>query len=173
MKHARRDYNRIQDPAAQIPADEPVFLLRGQDPLAPSVVRNYAALCKAIANRDNHPVISPNTLTPEGRQAFDFMAVTLERQADAMDAWQQKMAATIRKHPHPPDLTKTMDGIMRSYDVLPDKVVPGEWRVESAAEDGGVEVTIFSGPKAEDRAKTYAHYMNSGAMMVYLTAIGR
>ena len=31
MKHARDDYNRIQDPAGLIPADEPVFLLRAQD----------------------------------------------------------------------------------------------------------------------------------------------
>ena len=29
MKHARDDYNRIQDPAGKIPEDEPVFLLRG------------------------------------------------------------------------------------------------------------------------------------------------
>ncbi len=31
MKHARADYDRIQDPAGLIPADEPVFLIRGQD----------------------------------------------------------------------------------------------------------------------------------------------
>ena len=31
MKHARDDYNRIQDPAGLIPEDEPVFLIRGQD----------------------------------------------------------------------------------------------------------------------------------------------
>ncbi len=42
MKHARPDYNRIQDPAGLIPQDEPVFLLRGQDALAPQVVRFYA-----------------------------------------------------------------------------------------------------------------------------------
>ena len=33
MIHARDDYNRIQDPAGKIPADEPVFLLRAQDEL--------------------------------------------------------------------------------------------------------------------------------------------
>lgn len=31
MIHAREDYNRIQDPAGLIPADEPVFLIRAQD----------------------------------------------------------------------------------------------------------------------------------------------
>lgn len=31
MKHARDDYNRIQDPENKIPENEPVFLLRGQD----------------------------------------------------------------------------------------------------------------------------------------------
>lgn len=38
MKHARPDYDRIQDPAGLIPEDEPVFLLRGQDTVAPQVV---------------------------------------------------------------------------------------------------------------------------------------
>lgn len=42
MKHAREDYNRIQDPAGLIPADEPVFLLRGQDLLAPDTIRFWA-----------------------------------------------------------------------------------------------------------------------------------
>jgi hypothetical protein len=40
--HARIDYDRIQDPAGLIPDDEPVFLLRGQDPAAAEVVRFYA-----------------------------------------------------------------------------------------------------------------------------------
>jgi hypothetical protein len=46
MKHARDDYNRIQDPAGLIPDDEPVFLLRGQDALACMAVRYYAYLCE-------------------------------------------------------------------------------------------------------------------------------
>lgn len=44
MKHARADYNRIQDPEKKIPADEPVFLLRAQDPDAAETVRLYADL---------------------------------------------------------------------------------------------------------------------------------
>lgn len=42
MKHAREDYNRIQDPAGLIPEDEPVFLLRGQDIFAPKIVMSWA-----------------------------------------------------------------------------------------------------------------------------------
>lgn len=45
MIHARDDYNRIQDPAGKIPADEPVFLLRAQDELACKAVEYYAFLC--------------------------------------------------------------------------------------------------------------------------------
>ena len=44
MKHAREDYNRIQDPEHKIPDDEPVFLIRGQDKVAPSVLRYWAYL---------------------------------------------------------------------------------------------------------------------------------
>lgn len=42
MKHARADYNRIQDPAGIIPEDEPVFLLRGTDPIAARTIRFWA-----------------------------------------------------------------------------------------------------------------------------------
>ncbi len=38
MKHARKDYDRIQDPAGLIREDEPVFLLRARDLLAPITV---------------------------------------------------------------------------------------------------------------------------------------
>jgi hypothetical protein len=56
VKHAREDYNRIQDPAGVIPNDEPVFLLRGQDMLAPKILDAYAcaaflAGCFDIAQR--------------------------------------------------------------------------------------------------------------------------
>jgi hypothetical protein len=44
MIHARDDYNRIQDPAGKIPADEPVFLLRAQDQSAPMAVAYWAAM---------------------------------------------------------------------------------------------------------------------------------
>lgn len=42
MIHARPDYQRIQDPAGLIPADEPVFLLRAQDKTAPDAVDAWA-----------------------------------------------------------------------------------------------------------------------------------
>jgi hypothetical protein len=46
MKHAREDYNRFQDPEGKIPADEPVFLLRAQDKVAPDVVEAWASLAE-------------------------------------------------------------------------------------------------------------------------------
>lgn len=42
MKHARQDYNRIQDPTGKIPANEPVFLLRGQDICATFAIQAWA-----------------------------------------------------------------------------------------------------------------------------------
>lgn len=42
MKHAREDYNRIQDPAGKIPDDEPVLLLRASDRYAPATALDYA-----------------------------------------------------------------------------------------------------------------------------------
>ncbi|MEQ1761584.1 MAG: hypothetical protein ABL984_00430 [Pyrinomonadaceae bacterium] len=47
MKHARKDYNRIQDPAGLIPEDEPVFLFRAQDRFAAKVLDHYASILEA------------------------------------------------------------------------------------------------------------------------------
>ena len=44
MKHARSDYNRIQDPQNIIPDDEPVFLIRAQDIVSGDAVREWANL---------------------------------------------------------------------------------------------------------------------------------
>ena len=48
MKHARPDYDRIQDPAGLIPDDEPVFLLRGQDMAAPETVEVWALKVESL-----------------------------------------------------------------------------------------------------------------------------
>ena len=42
MIHARRDYDRFQDPEGKIPADEPVLILRGQDTAAIPALGAYA-----------------------------------------------------------------------------------------------------------------------------------
>jgi hypothetical protein len=42
--------------------------------------------------------------------------------------------------------------------VFEDRLTPGDWRVEWEDEDGGVEVTIFSGPDARERAIQYADW---------------
>ena len=44
MKHDREDYNVIQDGEKKIPAEEPVFVLRGQDQCGAAAVRYWAAL---------------------------------------------------------------------------------------------------------------------------------
>ncbi len=71
MKHARSDYDRIQDPAGKIPEAEPVFLIRGQNAFGGAVLRYYASLVRA-ANGD-----------PE------IVKATLQH-ANEMDAWLRK-----------------------------------------------------------------------------------
>lgn len=53
MKHARADYNRIQDPENKIPEDEPVFLLRAQDFNAPNTVEYWADQAEAQGAKRN------------------------------------------------------------------------------------------------------------------------
>lgn len=76
MKHARDDYNRIQDPAGKIPEDEPVFLLRAQDPAAADTVRFWASRVEHLAEVAGKPVP-------------DIVKVARE-QADRMDEWEPK-----------------------------------------------------------------------------------
>jgi hypothetical protein len=71
MRHARDDYNRIQDPAGLIPDGEPVFLLRGQDVHASSALRFYAVLIDSVNG------------SPE-------VARLTREQADRMDEWPKK-----------------------------------------------------------------------------------
>lgn len=76
MKHAREDYNRIQDPAGLIPADEPVFLIRGQDAVGATAVRGWAHL---------HHV----------NGGSDTLYESAMRHADAMEAWPKKKRADL------------------------------------------------------------------------------
>lgn len=76
MKHARPDYDRIQDPANKIPADEPVFLLRGQDKAAPAAVRAYANALEALGG---DPVL----------------VLLSHQQADAMELWQSTVRSKV------------------------------------------------------------------------------
>lgn len=80
MKHAREDYNRIQDPAGLIPEDEPVFLIRGQDISAPYAVRAWASYAKLYGAE---------------QEIVDAAAA----QARNMEIWQQKH---VRKIPDMP-----------------------------------------------------------------------
>ena len=47
MIHARKDYNRIQDPAGLIPEDEPVFLIRAKDKVSAMTVEAWANFAEA------------------------------------------------------------------------------------------------------------------------------
>jgi hypothetical protein len=76
MKHAREDYNRIQDPAGLIPEDEPVFLLRAQDKHAARILRWYAAMV-------------------EHDKGDRRLIALVHEQAAAMDAWPKHKAPDL------------------------------------------------------------------------------
>jgi hypothetical protein len=81
MRHARKDYERFQDPAGLIPEDEPVFLIRGQDVVAPEVLRFYA-------------------LRADGIGAHSDLVEAVEEHAERMREWQKKKKVKV------PDLPK-------------------------------------------------------------------
>jgi hypothetical protein len=62
MIHARKDYDRIQDPANKIHEDEPVMLFRAKDVLAPAILAKYADLLR-FHNAD--PVMIQTVLAHE------------------------------------------------------------------------------------------------------------
>lgn len=71
MRHGRKDYDGMVD-NSDIPKGEPVFLLRGQDILAPLMLEYYANQAEAIG--------CPANLVAGARE-----------QAEAMRDWQQRV----------------------------------------------------------------------------------
>lgn len=80
MIHARTDYNRIQDPAGLIGADEPVFLIRAKDKTAASAVRAWAALASKAG------------------AATNIIEAALAH-AETIEAWQAKNATQVPDMP--------------------------------------------------------------------------
>jgi hypothetical protein len=78
MRHARSDYNRIQDPAGLIPDDEPVFLIRAKDVVSGDAVRKWADLHDANGGDPS-------------------MSAAARKQAELMDAWPTKLNADAPK----------------------------------------------------------------------------
>lgn len=74
MKHARSDYDRIQDIAGLIPDDEPVFLIRAKDIVSGDAVRAWA---------DLHDRAGGDPL----------MSYAARRHALLMDVWNEKKLA--------------------------------------------------------------------------------
>jgi hypothetical protein len=50
----------------------------------------------------------------------------------------------------------------RPVTVVEDRNDTAEWRVEYLDDDGGCYVTMFAGPKAEQRARDYFHALKFG-----------
>jgi len=79
MKHARSDYDLIQDGRSKgaIPKDEPVFLLRAKDQTAADIVRQW---------------IHAQTFNPNADSKMILMA---ERHATLMEQWPEKKWADL------------------------------------------------------------------------------
>ena len=81
MKHARPDYDRIQDPLGKILDDEPVFLIRGQDIAAPQTLLFWADLASQLG-------------------ASQEICNLVRGHADEMVAWQEEHGSKIPDLPH-------------------------------------------------------------------------
>ncbi|MCP4902595.1 MAG: hypothetical protein GY906_36995 [bacterium] len=80
MIHARKDYDRIQDPEGLIPEDEPVFLIRGQDIVGPEVLRYWADLHVANGGEQN-------------------LAAAVDEHATLMEKWQAEHKKKVADAP--------------------------------------------------------------------------
>lgn len=84
MKHARPDYDRIQDPAGLIPADEPVFLIRGKDVAGPRTLRAWAEIATSLG-------------------ADEAIVNAALKQAQRMETWQILFESKIPDMPAKPE----------------------------------------------------------------------
>lgn len=51
-----------------------------------------------------------------------------------------------------------MESTVRAADIVKNDTTPPTWSVEMIDDDGGVDVTVFSGPDADQRAIEYARW---------------
>lgn len=77
MKHARADYDHLQDSEKKIPEHEPVFLIRGQDILAIPMLKYYLRIAKQTAG------IRPDLLE------------SVQKHIRRMEVWQEDVKAKI------------------------------------------------------------------------------
>lgn len=84
MKHARPDYDLIQDPRGKIPKDEPVFLLRGQDPKAQACMRLW---CELAAKDGSDPRLT----------------TLVQNHIALVDEWQRKIRVKPSDLPNDPN----------------------------------------------------------------------
>jgi hypothetical protein len=102
MLHARKDYQRIQDPEGRIPELEPVFLLRGQDIFAPELLLHWAVKLRLSGGQPG-------------------MAKMVENHAQKMLVWQQKIKKV-------PDMPEEEEGIPSSVKFnVPRRNIQTEW----------------------------------------------
>lgn len=90
MIHARRDYDHIQDPTGKIPLDEPVFLVRGQDPNGwRTVVSWYSWHTGVPVDQILLGLDEPETGHQVGFHPTDTLGHAIYLQARRMRAWAQ------------------------------------------------------------------------------------
>jgi len=80
MLHARKDYAHIQDDTGKIAKDEPVFLLRAKDALAPDTLRFWAGL-----------------LLDQNGDSVAYKAAM--KQAELMEDWQEENESKLPDMP--------------------------------------------------------------------------
>jgi hypothetical protein len=81
MIHARKDYDRIQDPAGLIPENEPVFLIRAKDEVSALTVEKWADYAEQAG-------------------ADDRMVKAARDHAKLMRIWQRKHGWQVPDMPH-------------------------------------------------------------------------
>jgi len=90
MRHARADYDRIQDPAGIIGEDEPVFLLRAKDQLAAGLVRQWSRELWRLA-----------ALEPPGLRQEEMLATAraVWAHAERMEEWGRQHGTKVPDTP--------------------------------------------------------------------------
>lgn len=125
MLHGRRDYDHIQDPTGKIGEDEPVFILRAHDALAPAMLKLYADLLRThVTDR--------------------AMVANVEEQAQRMRDWQavngkdypDVLPGFYRAYTPPPPATeaaKPTERVVATADVEPERFdAPPGWKRDPA-----------------------------------------
>lgn len=130
MRHARAEYDRIQDPLNEIGEDEPVLLLRASDPYFVPMLVHYHFYLKThptAGTKLTLPEIEAHILLARDWQLTHMLRLPdVEPAASAREKLRQSFDRLLSEQAKEEALSILMDAVISAQQVLEEYITPGK-----------------------------------------------